>query len=59
MRSGVVHEPPPDSLVVALVHAGVSRNTALAMEQAKAIEVLSLLRSERLRHDLRERGPRS
>jgi hypothetical protein len=59
MRSGVMHEPPSDPLVMALVQAGVSRNTALAMEQAKAVEVLDLLRSEQPRHQLRERIQRS
>ena len=40
------HEPPPAPVVAELVRAGLSWNTAMAMEQWKAREVLELLRSE-------------
>lgn len=58
MSRSPVHQPPPASDVAALVNAGVSRSTALAMERWKAREVLDLLRAT-ARHDLRlePRGP--
>jgi outer membrane cobalamin receptor len=37
------HRPPPAALVSALVRAGVSADTAMAMERWKAQEVLDLL----------------
>ena len=42
MRNAV-HRPPADDVVDALVRAGVSRQTALAMERHKAEETLELL----------------
>ena len=41
-----VHQPPPAAVVAALVRAGVSLSTALAMEQYKAAEILELLRAD-------------
>jgi hypothetical protein len=38
-----IHRPPPAALVTALVRAGVSIGTAMAMERWKAQEVLDLL----------------
>jgi hypothetical protein len=38
-----VHHPPPAALVLALVSAGISLGTAMAMERWKAQEVLDLL----------------
>jgi hypothetical protein len=38
-----IHRPPPAALVSALVRAGVSVSTAMAMERWKAQEVLDLL----------------
>ena len=38
-----VRRPLPDSLVAALLRAGVSLPTALAMERYKAVEILELL----------------
>jgi hypothetical protein len=38
-----VHHPPPAALVLALVRAGISVGTAMAMERWKAQEVLDLL----------------
>lgn len=35
--------PPPETLITALVTAGITRSTAMAMEQEKAEEVLLLL----------------
>ena len=40
-----IHEPPPPTVVAALVRAGLSLSTATAMEPWKASEVLELLRS--------------
>jgi hypothetical protein len=37
------HQPPPAAIVTALVRAGVSFSTAMAMERWKAQEVLDLL----------------
>jgi hypothetical protein len=37
------HRPPPAAVVTALVRAGVSFSTAMAMERWKAQEVLDLL----------------
>jgi hypothetical protein len=37
------HRPPPAAIVTALVRAGVSFSTAMAMERWKAQEVLDLL----------------
>jgi hypothetical protein len=39
-----VHRPPSQAVVAELVRAGVSQETALAMERWKAEEVLELLR---------------
>lgn len=39
-----VHRPPSAAIVAELVRAGVSLETALAMERWKAEEVLELLR---------------
>ena len=41
-----VRQPLPDALVAALVRAGVSLPTALAMERYKAVEILELLPPE-------------
>jgi hypothetical protein len=38
-----IHTPPPAAVVTALVRAGVSFSTAMAMERWKAQEVLDLL----------------
>jgi hypothetical protein len=43
MDSSPVHRPPPAAIVSALVRAGVSLDTAMAMERWKAQEVLDLL----------------
>jgi hypothetical protein len=43
MDSSSVHRPPPAAIVAALVRAGVSLDTAMAMERWKAQEVLDLL----------------
>ncbi len=43
MERHPVHRPPPAALVSALVRAGVSVSTAMAMERWKAQEVLDLL----------------
>ncbi len=39
-----VHRPPSQAVVAELVRAGVSHETAMAMERWKAEEVLELLR---------------
>lgn len=39
-----IHQPPSAAIVAELVRAGVSLETALAMERWKAEEVLELLR---------------
>ena len=39
-----IHRPPAPAVVAELVRAGVSEETALAMERWKAQEVLELLR---------------
>ena len=39
-----IHRPPTPAVVAELVRAGVSEETALAMERWKAQEVLELLR---------------
>jgi hypothetical protein len=39
-----IHKPPAESIVAELVRAGVSPETAMAMERWKAQEVLELLR---------------
>lgn len=39
-----IHQPPPQAMVAELVRAGVSHETAVAMERWKAQEVLELLR---------------
>ena len=39
-----IHKPPSAAIVAELVRAGVSLETALAMERWKAEEVLELLR---------------
>jgi hypothetical protein len=43
MDRSPAHRPPPAALVTALVRAGVSFGTAMAMERWKAQEVLDLL----------------
>jgi hypothetical protein len=43
MDRSPVHRPPPAAIVSALVRAGVSLDTAMAMERWKAQEVLDLL----------------
>lgn len=45
-RSTPVHQPPPAPVVAALMRAGVSWDTAMAMERWKAQEVLELLQQE-------------
>lgn len=47
MSARRIHEPPPQHVVDALVRAGVSLGTALAMERWKAAEVLDLLQQPR------------
>jgi hypothetical protein len=42
------HRPPPETLILALMGAGLSRATAMAMEQWKAQEVLDLLHERAL-----------
>jgi len=44
MTPGKIHQPPPQAMVAELVRAGVSHETAVAMERWKAQEVLELLR---------------
>jgi hypothetical protein len=44
MSKSPSHQPPPPTIVDALVRAGVTPTTALAMERWKAEEVLELLR---------------
>ena len=44
MTRPVIHRPPTQSVVAELVRAGVSHETAMAMERWKAQEVLELLR---------------
>ena len=39
-----IHKPPSQAIVAELVRAGVSHETAMAMERWKAEEVLELLR---------------
>lgn len=56
-----VHLPPPAPIVEALMHAGLTRSTAMAMESWKAREVLELLRGSgrgepHLRPIIRARG---
>jgi len=43
MSRSPAHQPPPATLVAALMRAGVSWDTAMAMERWKAQEVLELL----------------
>jgi hypothetical protein len=43
MDRSPTHQPPPSPLVTALVRAGISFSTAMAMERWKAQEVLELL----------------
>jgi hypothetical protein len=43
MNRSPVHEPLPDPVVEVLIRAGLTRSTALAMEEWKAREVLDLL----------------
>ena len=45
------HRPPPAALVSALVDAGLSLETALAMDAVKAAEVLELLALASTRSD--------
>jgi hypothetical protein len=42
---GNIHKPPPQTVIAELVRAGLSPETAAAMERWKAQEVLELLRS--------------
>lgn len=44
MTRANIHRPPTAAVVAELVRAGVSEETALAMERWKAQEVLELLR---------------
>ena len=44
MTRDPIHTPPTPAIVAELVRAGVSEETALAMERWKAQEVLELLR---------------
>jgi hypothetical protein len=37
------HRPPPETIILALTGAGISRATAMAMQHWKAQEVLDLL----------------
>ena len=54
-----VHQPPPATVVAALMRAGVSWDTAMAMERWKAQEVLDLLQQHPLhRGARRESGAR-
>ena len=46
MTRGNVHQPPSQAIVAELVRAGLSHETAMAMERWKAQEVLELLRFE-------------
>jgi hypothetical protein len=39
-----VHQPPSEAVIAELMRAGVSHETAMAMERWKAQEVLELLR---------------
>lgn len=43
MSRSAAHQPPPATIVAALMRAGVSWDTAMAMERWKAQEVLELL----------------
>ena len=43
MRRSPGRQPLPDALIAALLRAGVSLPTALAMERYKAVEILELL----------------
>ena len=55
-----VHQPPADDVVDALVRAGVSRQTALAMERHKAEETLELLNPLRgMAHGMLAEGGRA
>ena len=45
MTRGNIHQPPSQAVVAELVRAGLSPETAMAMERWKAQEVLELLRS--------------
>jgi hypothetical protein len=40
------HQPPPPTIVEALIRAGISAQTVAAMEGWKAREVLDLLRAD-------------
>jgi hypothetical protein len=44
MTRANIHRPPSQAIVAELVRAGVSEETAMAMERWKAQEVLELLR---------------
>jgi len=44
MTRGNIHTPPSPKVIAELVRAGVSHETAMAMERWKAQEVLELLR---------------
>ena len=44
MSRANIHQPPSQAVVAELVRAGVSHETAMAMERWKAQEVLELLR---------------
>jgi hypothetical protein len=44
MTRANIHQPPSQAVIAELVRAGVSHETAMAMERWKAQEVLELLR---------------
>ena len=48
MTEMAFHRPPPETVILALTRAGISRATAMAMEPWKAQEVLDLLAERRL-----------
>ena len=52
-----VHQPPPATVVAALMRAGVSWDTAMAMERWKAQEVLELLQHHPHRQLARGEAP--
>ena len=53
MTRSHAHQPPPATVVAALMRAGVSWDTAMAMERWKAQEVLELLQHHPQRHAVR------
>ena len=50
MNRANIHRPPTQAVVAELIRAGVSLETAMAMERWKAQEVLELLRFGREAH---------